>query len=205
MFRPVIRAIGFDIGGVLLGSERPKFISYIQQAFGVPIDEIQPVLDQHIPLLEKGSINLEQFWKLVSKSLGVDYRPQYLELWNRHYEADSPINQEVMGLAVQLQRRKYKVGLLSNTHSEHVAINRHRHIFDHFYAVLLSNEIHARKPEPAAYHQLCRALKSQPRETVFIDDLAINVDGAVAVGLIGIKFAGTDALVRQLKILGVRV
>lgn len=205
MFRPVIKAVGFDIGGVLLSSERARFVRYCQQAFGVPLDEIQPALDLHQPQLESGKINLEGFWRAVTKSLGVDYKPEFLDLWNRHYEADTPINHDVLEIAQRLKQNGYKVGLLSNTHSEHVAINRHRHIFERFDAVLLSNEIQAVKPQPKAYRLLCRALNTQPPQTVFIDDLAINVEGAVAVGLIGIKFTGAEPLISQLRGLGVKV
>ncbi|HSX14339.1 MAG TPA: HAD family phosphatase [Candidatus Saccharimonadales bacterium] len=198
------KAIGFDIGGVILPSERQRLYSYCQAVFGAPVDEIESAINSHLNDLETGSINLDQFWKDVTKSLGVDYNAKVdRALWADHYIADTPVRTELLELSDRLRQRGYKTGLLSNTHAEHAILNRYRHIFNHFDAAVLSHEIHAVKPEPEAFLALCKALEVLPSDTIFIDDLATNVAGAERVGMVGLEYFGYQDLVQKLNQLGI--
>jgi len=44
------------------------------------------------------------------------------------------------------------------------------------------------KPEPAIFHEAARHFGISPRESVFIDDFALNVKAARALGWDGIHF-----------------
>lgn len=61
-------------------------------------------------------------------------------------------------------------------------------LFDH---VLESWRIGSRKPEARAYELASEALGVTPSECVFADDLSVNVEAAVAVGMTGVHV--TDA------------
>lgn len=56
--------------------------------------------------------------------------------------------------------------------------------FDH---VIESSKAGIRKPEPKIYTMMTDLLNLQPEETVFLDDLGINLKGAKAVGMHTIK------------------
>lgn len=203
MSQPNIKAVGFDIGGVILSSERPQFLRYCQAAFGVGMDEIQAAITYHQQPLERGEIPLDEFWRRVTKALGVDYDPDVdLELWTEHYIQDTPIATVLLELSDHLRANGIKTGVLSNTHMEHEHLNQGRHIFDHFDKVMLSHEIGAVKPEPKAYLSLCHALGVIPSELVFIDDLSVNVEGANALGIHGIKYLGYADLAKRLREFG---
>jgi epoxide hydrolase-like predicted phosphatase len=64
-----------------------------------------------------------------------------------------------------------------------------------FDVVVISGEVGMRKPEPEIYAEVCRRLAVEPDECVFVDDLAPNVRGAVAVGMVGVhhRSAGQTA------------
>lgn len=56
-------------------------------------------------------------------------------------------------------------------------------VFDH---LVISEEVGLRKPEPEIYRFAAGTLSLDPAECVFIDDTAINVEGARAVSMTGI-------------------
>lgn len=61
----------------------------------------------------------------------------------------------------------------------------------------------AAKPDAACFHRCLDALGAVPAETLFIDDLAENVDGARAAGLQAHQFTSVPALVDILRHHGV--
>lgn len=200
------KSVSFDLGGVVTESAVPNFFNYAEEALNVSHEDFNRVFEIHRDGLERGDASPEEFWQSMCKSLGVEYKPdEDLHLWTSHFIQDSPIRTEILDLADRLKKNGYKVGMLSNTTVQHVAINTTRHIFEHFDPALMSNEIHAIKPEAKAYMILAERLELKPEEIIFVDDLEENVAGANAVGMHGIKYAGYAPLVKELRQLGVKV
>jgi epoxide hydrolase-like predicted phosphatase len=198
------KAIGFDLGGVIIASALPHFFQYAQSALGVSTADLIHAFEHAKQPLERGEISATKFWHRLTSQLGVKFEPGvFLKLWTEHFLEDSPVRGEMLQLVDNLKAAGYRVGMLSNTTSEHVSLNRHRGIFEHFAVALMSNEIGTRKPEPEAYLKLAEALQVDPAEMVFIDDLEENIAGAQAVGMTGIKFSGYGPLVAELQRLGV--
>lgn len=56
----------------------------------------------------------------------------------------------------------------------------------------------ARKPDPIVYQRLVAHHGVRATETIFVDDDARNVEGAIAAGLQGIHYTGLDALASAL-------
>lgn len=74
-----------------------------------------------------------------------------------------------------------------------------------FRAIVVSGRIGLVKPEPAIYRHALARFGLAPERTLFIDDSAKNVEGARAVGLHALRFAGAEALARDLARLGLPV
>lgn len=55
-----------------------------------------------------------------------------------------------------------------------------------FDAVVISGEVGVRKPEPEIYLLAAASVGVAPPDCVFVDDLPVNVRGAVAVGMCGV-------------------
>jgi len=70
-----------------------------------------------------------------------------------------------------------------------------------FDAVVISGEVGARKPDPEIYLLTARRLGLPPDACVFVDDLAVNVRGAAAVGMIGVHHTSPDSTIEELEIL----
>ncbi len=72
-----------------------------------------------------------------------------------------------------------------------------------FDAVLESRVLGVRKPDPRFYELACATLGVQPEESVFLDDLGVNLKPARVLGMHTIKVDDPDeALVELEKILG---
>jgi 2-haloacid dehalogenase len=74
-----------------------------------------------------------------------------------------------------------------------------------FRAVVVSGRIGLVKPEAAIYRHAIARFGVTPERTLFIDDSAMNVAAAAAVGLHALQFTGAEALRRDLAALGLPV
>lgn len=88
-------------------------------------------------------------------------------------------------------KKEYKTYLLSNTNEIHIeyfiqyletkfGYNALAEMFDKAY---FSHEIGERKPDRQAYETVIHDAGIKPAETLFIDDLLVNIEGARKVGL----------------------
>lgn len=67
--------------------------------------------------------------------------------------------------------------------------------------VVLSGDVGLAKPDPRIYRYAARLLGLEPGQCVFVDDLAVNIRGAVAAGMVGVHHVDVDITVAELRIL----
>jgi 2-haloacid dehalogenase len=79
---------------------------------------------------------------------------------------------------------------------------REREFFDLFRGIVVSGEEKLLKPDPALYLRALDRFGLKPEEALFVDDRAINVEGARAVGMHAHLFDGADGLRRRLEVDG---
>jgi putative hydrolase of the HAD superfamily len=96
---------------------------------------------------------------------------------------------ETVKLVRALQQRGLDIYCLSNMPCPMYEHLRRQHTFwDVFRGVVISGEIQMMKPEPEIYLHLLERFGLRPEESVFVDDMQANVDGAKSVGLHAIRF-----------------
>lgn len=195
-----IKAIGFDIGGVILPYSIREQKKFIATAINVDIDKVFAAYKTYLPELEIGALGTEEFWRDIIEYTGSTADPKAtMGVWTDHYIRDNPIVTEIIDLVDSLGRRGYNTGILSNIDSAHGIINLHRHIFEHFDRVLLSYQIGVRKPEPAAFRLLAESLAVEFEELVFVDDLPMNIEAANQLGIDGLLYTSFGQLIYDLK------
>lgn len=197
------KAIGFDMGGVIIYYYIPDLLRAIAQHYGV---ELGVVVEAHRALrpdVDVGAESVDEFWgKLIGRiSPGADPN-ETRQMWSDRYIERNPFNDGMLELVDSVGRR-YSVGLLSNIDREHAQLNYGRGIFEHFNIVLLSDEIKVRKPNKEAYDLLAAKLGVENHETIFIDDSADNVAGAEAAGMTGLLFTTREKLLADFDRLGI--
>jgi putative hydrolase of the HAD superfamily len=92
---------------------------------------------------------------------------------------------------------------LSNMHTASIEhLERSYAFWDVFDGTVISCRVHLCKPEPAIYRHLLETHRLNPADTVFVDDLDVNLNAAAAFGIRTIRFEHVAQCERALRILG---
>mgnify|MGYP001300737013 CR=1 FL=1 len=70
-----------------------------------------------------------------------------------------------------------------------------------FDVVIESSKVNIRKPDPAIYKMTCEQMSLRPEDTIYLDDLGINLKPARALGMTTIKVLNADQALKELEAL----
>jgi putative hydrolase of the HAD superfamily len=111
---------------------------------------------------------------------------------------------ETIGLLYRLKAQGYPLYCLSNMHVASIEhLEREHEFFEVFTGKVISCRLKLCKPEPAIYHQALKLNGLEAKDTVFIDDVDVNIAAAAAVGLHTIQFKSAAQCEHELRALGV--
>lgn len=196
----VIRAVVFDIGGVLFkpGSEA-EFYSRWARQIGIAPGRLKDLL-WHGPDIEAaniGAITAEEYFRRCAARLGSE-EDLVGAIIEDAFSGDC-LNQELATYVGDL-RPRLRVGALSNTWSFGRMLIERRGITKLFDLIVLSAEVGVKKPDRRIYEILLNRLGTLPDETVFIDDNPENVATALDLGIRGIQFHSTAQVIGALDV-----
>ncbi len=179
-----IRAVIFDLGGVLLNMPDPS-IRYAkwEARLGLKAGELIQILKRSGFDAEAdiGKFSEQEMVYRLGTLLGIDDRQadEFLAEHGTHYK----LNRELTEFLKRL-RPRYKTAILSNAWPDVPGKVQERYHFEELVdTIIYSCEEGIAKPEPGIYHLACKRLGVQPEEAVFIDDTARNVEGARRLGI----------------------
>jgi putative hydrolase of the HAD superfamily len=111
---------------------------------------------------------------------------------------------ETIDLLYRLKARGYPLYCLSNMHFASIEhLEREHRFFEVFKGIVISCRLNLCKPEPAIYEHALRENGLKAKDTVFIDDVDVNIAAAAGVGIRTIQFRDTTQCERELRALGV--
>ena len=195
-----IRAVLFDLGGVIVRTEYQAPRQHLAERLGMEYDDlVKVVFDSDSGYQASiGAIPPEVHWDWVIKRLK---RPaSELESIRHEFFAGDIIDRTLLDFLRSL-RGKYKTGLISNAWGdlrEYILREKIEDAFDH---MIISAEVGAVKPEAKIYQTALEQVGVKPKEMVFVDDFAVNIEGCEKIGIKGILFKDPDTTIRQLKAL----
>lgn len=174
------------------------FDSYVEAVMAwLPADAAAATELNPVHALERGQIAVPDFErKLASILVRRDGTPVpaegLIERMFAHFE-----HQPDMGSLVRRARSHgIRTALLSNSWGNSYPRDTWEGMFDD---IVISGEVGMRKPEPEIFLLAARRLDLKPEDCVFVDDLALNVDGANALGMTGILHTSYDETRRALE------
>lgn len=176
-----IKAIIFDLGGVLLNLNLPQALANMQ-ALGVGKNMMyNDIIDQY----QTGSIASDDFISRIMTECQSDTdRQQVTDAWN---SCLLDIPEYKLQYILQLRERGFRTYLLSNTNDIHwrhiVKTNFPLPVTDYFDALYLSHEMHLLKPDKAIYTAVLSRAGMQAEECLFLDDTAANIQAAATLGI----------------------
>ena len=112
--------------------------------------------------------------------------------------------QATVDLLYRLKARDYPLYCLSNMHFASIEhLEREHRFFEVFKGMVISCRLKLCKPEPAIYEHALKANGLNAKDTVFIDDVDVNIAAAARVGIRTMQFRDTAQCERELRALGV--
>ena len=198
----MIRAIIFDLGGVLIDFPTPSMLEFCADRLGVTVRDMVKVIRPLRKDFQEGAISEGELWDRVCGILGVEI-PRVDSLWKEAFVASYREKEAVFEIVAKLRRQKYLLGLLSNTEVPSISVlGGGKYDFD---AVVYSCVERLSKPGSEIYKLALSRLNVFAREAVFVDDQDENIKGAEAVGIRTILFRDADQLKISLEDLGIRM
>ena len=113
---------------------------------------------------------------------------------------------ETVDLLYRLKAQGHPLYCLSNMHVASIEhLEREQKFFEVFRGKVISCRLNLCKPERAIYEQALELNKLKADETVFIDDVDVNVAAAAQLGMRTIQFRNAAQCERELRALGVKL
>ena len=193
-----IRAVFFDLGGVILRTEYQAPRQHLAEKLGMEYDDlVKVVFDSESGYKASlGTITPDEHWAAVVKRLK---RPaSEMEAIRHEFFAGDIIDRTLLDFLRSL-RGTYKTGLISNAWGDlrdYIVREKFDDAFDH---MIISAEVGAVKPEAKIYQVALEQAGVQAHEAIFVDDFAVNIEGCEKVGMHGIYFEDAESTLLQLK------
>lgn len=187
--------IVFDFGGVLVQYDFHKYFSNILGSSEKGEWFMHNILtDENNDLLDKGDKPFD-YYMSEWKKRWPDYTVA-IEAFDKHYT--DIFTGEVPGmydLMAELKSKGYRLLGLSNWSTKVFDImDKFPRIFNILDGYLVSHKVHMLKPHKEIYETFCKKFEVKPEECVFIDDKAVNIEGAKSIGMNGTVFKDTEQL-----------
>ena len=204
MTRPITH-IFFDLGNVLVGLRSGEKLKALAQRKGESVEVFCNKIWSHERAhdYERGSHTCDKYFALLAEDLDLGHAQQ--ELQDAFCDIFYPLPERV-ALATQLAKQ-YPLALISNTCASHI-----RHLestfdfFPLFQHRIYSHEVGCRKPHPDIYKKALKDTGAIPETSLFIDDLAENLETPAKAGWKTIHLppgANLSTALRPFKIAGI--
>jgi glucose-1-phosphatase len=197
-------ALLFDLGRVVIDIDFGKALAcWAGHAGCAPADlAARFVREESYRHHEVGTIEDAAYFDSLRALLGIGISDvQFLEGWNAIFAGEMP------DIAPLLKRAAARLPLyaFSNTNRPHVEhfSKAYADVLSHFRELFLSSSIGLRKPDAAAFDHVVKAIGVPAERIVFFDDLADNIEGARARGLVAVHVTSPDDVANALAALGI--
>jgi len=207
----VIQALVVDYGGVLTNSLAETMGAWFAAegvdgvAFGHAMGALLGPQAEHeaavnpVHALERGEIEIPHFEERLAEHLvSTTGDPVRAEGLLTRMFAGFERAEDMIGVVRRVRQAGFKTALLSNSWGLGYPREDWEELFD---VTVISGEVGLRKPEPQIYELCAWQLGVPPGACVFVDDLAPNVKGAAAVGMVGVLHRTYDETVAELEAL----
>ncbi|HEY3313305.1 MAG TPA: HAD family phosphatase [Anaerolineales bacterium] len=193
-----IKAIYFDLGGVIVRTDNKSSRKSLAAEFGMSYAEMDNFVfeSQAAALASIGKLTEEQHWLDVTRRLNLP-DTDMPRIRDAFFGGDD-IDLALVDLLRSL-RRTHKTGLISNAWDGLRPWIIDRKFDDAFDYMTISSEVGFAKPDARIYQFALEKLGVEPGQAVFVDDIEENVAGAQALGMHGLLFQSSEQTLAAIK------
>lgn len=190
MTQKTIKNIIFDYGNVIINLHIEATFRAFERVGAVTFaDDWNKIMAAKLfHQFERGDISVPDFRNELRKSFNKEVTDQEIDwAWNQIL-GEMPVSRIAL---LKNIRPNYRTFILSNSNEIHYDyytsdLQKTHHLKDFDQLVekaYFSYQVNLIKPEPEFYHLLLNNHNLKPEETLFIDDLKHNIEGASALGI----------------------
>jgi putative hydrolase of the HAD superfamily len=195
-----VKVILFDLGGVFINFSHEQYAAELSKRGNVSPEKALDSFKRLVKLSDMSKIKIREFEHRLAEEVGIKGRINYYKDFSRFVSPIPEVKEIAEGLA-----RAYTLGILSTIGQVPYIATINRGFLDPklFKAKFLSWCLGVAKPDPVIFQHTVSTLgerfEVQPNQILFIDDLNVNIAGAVDVGMKGIVFQNPQQLRAELK------
>ncbi len=203
----MIKNLIFDLGNVILKQKINFGGDYFASMVpSYPREEVYAFYRNNKRDLISGNKSFREILENFKSTFGIGTPTEDLyKKFKESYIVDvEGVDAKVMKIVTGLNK-KYSVYAMTNTIEPHFEYWETMGLDQNFKKIFRSDTDHFMKPDMIAYEYVLGKIGQPAKDCVFIDDLEKNVEGAKAVGIIGIVYANPAQLELDLAKIGVKI
>lgn len=184
----MIKAVIFDVGGVMLRTEDPNPRREQEARLGLSTLESEELVfnSEMGTKAQIGEIGRVALWTWIGDHLNLD--EEGLDAFYEGFWGGDVMDFQLIDY-IRTLRPEYQTAIISNADDGLRAILANDYqIVDAFDLIVISAEEGIMKPDQEIYRRTLQRLGCRPEESVFIDDNLENVQAARALGMEAIHY-----------------
>ena len=193
-----IRAVFFDLGGVILRTEYQAPREHLAERLNLTYEDVYRAVfeSETSRKASLGTVSEDEHWDAVTRKLG---RPvTEAKAIRDEFFAGDMIDRGLLDFIRSL-RPRYTTGVISNAWPNLRAYIAENKFDDAFDSLTISAEVGVMKPQPKIFQLALEQAKVQASEAVFVDDTPANIEAANTLGMHGILFRDPRETLAELK------
>ena len=193
-----IRAVFFDLGGVILRTEYQAPREHLAERLNLAYEDVYRAVfeSETSRKASLGTVSEDEHWSAVARKLG--HSTTEASAIRTEFFAGDVIDRDLLDYIRSL-RPRYTTGVISNAWPNlraYIAENKFEDAFDN---LTISAEVGVMKPQPKIYQLALEQAKVRASEAVFVDDMPANIEAANTLGMHGILFRDPHETLAELK------
>ena len=196
----MIRNIVFDLGNVLISFRPAEYLDKKEYSSEEKARILNDIFNSsEWLLLDNGDITLAEAIESIAAKSSLS-REEIAHIFNLRTELMTPLDQNT-DLLPELKKRGFRLFFLSNFPIDIFhEIKTGYNFFNYFDGGVISAEVRFSKPDSRIYQVLLEKYSLLPQESLFIDDLEVNVKAAEKIGMKGLVTHGSTEISHEVKI-----
>lgn len=194
-----IRYVFFGIYNILVYCNLENYQKQAAQIYGCTLDEYKAAAAPHLPMLQAGKLDTQEFWEAVDEELaeaGAGKRVparKFKGFMSGTLAEGLSLRKDMINLCHAMKGRA-KVGTLANCTPEHAKVFQKTGVFEALNLTILSCQIGSRMPDQAFFKRTLRLSRCAAKQCLFVDTDEVLLAAAKKFGFKIHKFEDHDTI-----------
>lgn len=181
-----IKAILFDIDGILITGEKKLFSHRLAEEYNIPLEKVNEFFENDFRECSFGRADLKE--KIQPYLIKWNWKGNVEDFLKYWFESESIknkyINKEILNKIEKLREQGIKCYIASRQEKYRMKyISNNLDLKKYFDGVFCTCDIGYDKSEPEFFHKVLKELNLAPEEVLFFDDREKNIETAKSLGI----------------------